>query len=99
MELIIDDPEKIYEISKALSTMTRINILQLVSITPMSISELTEKLNMSKGNISSHISELENLGLVEVEYQNGIKGIKKIIKAKYDKIIIVLKTSNSSNEP
>lgn len=65
----------------------------------MSISELTEKLNMSKGNISSHISELENLGLVEVEYQNGIKGIKKIIKAKYDKIVIVLKTSNSPNEP
>ncbi|MEM3949957.1 MAG: transcriptional regulator, partial [Saccharolobus sp.] len=47
---------------------------------------------------SSHISELENLGLVEVEYQNGIKGIKKIIKAKYDKIIIVLKSSNSPNE-
>ncbi|WP_278465026.1 winged helix-turn-helix domain-containing protein [Saccharolobus islandicus] len=99
MELVIDDPEKIYEISKALSTMTRINILQLVSIMPMSISELTENLNMSKGNISSHISELENLGLVEVEYQNGIKGIKKIIKAKYDKIVIVLKTSNSPNEP
>jgi hypothetical protein len=44
MELVIDDPEKIYEISKALSTMTRINILQLVSIMPMSISELTENL-------------------------------------------------------
>ncbi|QGA54993.1 ArsR family transcriptional regulator [Sulfolobus sp. E5-1-F] len=98
MDLVIDDPEKIYEISKALSTMTRINILQLVSTMPMSITELTEKLNMSKGNISSHISELENLGLVEVEYQNGIKGIKKIIKAKYDKIIIVLKTSSSPNE-
>ncbi|WP_338599840.1 ArsR family transcriptional regulator [Sulfolobus tengchongensis] len=98
MDLIIDDPEKIYEISKALSTMTRINILQLISVYPMSVTELTEKLKMSKGNISSHIAELENLGLVDVEYQNGIKGIKKVIKAKYDRIIIILKPSSGLNE-
>ncbi|BDB97100.1 ArsR/SmtB family transcription factor [Saccharolobus caldissimus] len=98
MELIVDDPEKIYEIAKALSTITRINILQLVSVSPMSISELTEKLRMSKGNISSHISELERLNLVEIEYRNGIKGIKKIVKSKYDKIIIILNPSSSSNK-
>ncbi|MDT7861448.1 MAG: ArsR family transcriptional regulator [Saccharolobus sp.] len=98
MELIVDDPEKIYEIAKALSTITRINILQLVSVSPMSISELTEKLRMSKGNISSHISELERLNLVEIEYRNGIKGIKKIVKSKYDKIVIILNPGSSSNK-
>ncbi|MEM0164856.1 MAG: winged helix-turn-helix domain-containing protein [Saccharolobus sp.] len=98
MELVVDDPEKIYEITKALSVMTRIRILKLVSSSPMSISELTENLGMSKGNISSHISELENLNLIDIEYHNGVKGIKKIIKSKYDRIIIVLNPGSGLNE-
>ncbi|TRM77077.1 transcriptional regulator, partial [Sulfolobus sp. B5] len=48
-------------------------------------------LKMSKGNVSSHVSQLESLGLIEVEYKNGIKGIKKIIKPKYNRIIIIFK--------
>ena len=98
MELVVDDPEEIYEIAKALSVMTRIRILKLVSSSPMSISELTENLRMSKGNISSHISELENLNLIDIEYHNGVKGIKKIIKSKYDKIIIVLNSGSGLNK-
>jgi len=98
VELTVSDPEDILKISRALSVISRINILKLVAENEMSITELSEVLHMTKANISMHISELENAGLIEISYKNGIKGIKKIIKLKYDKIIINLNSSSSSKE-
>ncbi len=96
MELIVTDPEDILRVSEAFSSMTRINILKLVAEKPKSVTELSNELMMSKGNISSQVAELQNAGLIEISYENGEKGIKKMIKSKYDKIIIVLSESSSS---
>ena len=98
MELIINEPEEILKITRALSVITRLNILKLVSEREMSVTELSEILHMSKANISMHIAELENAGLIEISYKNGIKGIKKVIRSKYDKIIIDLQPSSSLKE-
>lgn len=98
MELIISEPEEIVKISKTLSVMARINILKLTSEKPLDITELSEILHMSKGNISNHVTELENAGLVEVKYENGVKGIRKIVKPKYQKITIILLDTSTSLE-
>ncbi|BFH73260.1 winged helix-turn-helix domain-containing protein [Sulfurisphaera javensis] len=98
MELIVSDPEEILKITRALSVMSRINILKLVADNELNVTELSEILHMTKANVSMHISELENAGLIEVTYKNGVKGIKKVIKLKYDKIIIDLNSSNSFQE-
>ncbi|BBG24529.1 ArsR/SmtB family transcription factor [Sulfuracidifex tepidarius] len=90
MELIVKDPEDILKIATSLSVISRINIIKLINNKPMSISELTAELGMSKGNISNHISSLEEAGLIISEYENGIKGIRKIVKSKYERIIIDL---------
>jgi predicted transcriptional regulator len=90
MELTIKEPEEILKIAEALSVISRINILKLINNKPMSVTELTSELGMSKGNISNHIATLENAGLVVSEYENGIKGIKKIVKPKYSRIVIDL---------
>jgi len=52
--------------------------------------ELSEELGMTKGNVSSQISLLEGAGLLEVTYTEGVKGLKKLVKSKYDKITISL---------
>ncbi len=93
MELVVNDPEDILRIADALSSMTRINILKIVAESPKSVTELSEELQMTKGNVSSQLAVLESAGLIDVEYSNGIKGVKKIVKNKYDKIIINLKSS------
>lgn len=97
MDLIVSDPEEILKISIAFSSMTRINILKIVTETPKSITELSEELMMTKGNISSQVAELEKAGLIEIKYENGKKGIKKVIKGKYDKIIIQLSTNSTTS--
>jgi predicted transcriptional regulator len=98
MEINVSDPEEILKITEALSSITRINILKILNESPKSITELSEELKMTKGNISNQVALLESAGLVNVEYQNGIKGIKKIIKSKYNKIIISLDSGSGLKE-
>ncbi|AHC51152.1 ArsR family transcriptional regulator [Sulfolobus acidocaldarius SUSAZ] len=95
MELILTEPEDIIKVSKALSVMSRVNILKLVAEKPMSVTELSEFLHMTKGNISSQLAELEDAGLIEIKYENGMKGIKKIVKSKYTTIVISLSTGDT----
>jgi len=90
MSLVLSNPEDIVKISEALSSLTRVKILKMVNKEGLGITELSDALKMSKGNISSQISLLESLGLIEITYAPGIKGLKKIVKLKYDKIIIDL---------
>lgn len=99
MNLVISDPEEILKISSAFSSMTRINILKIVTESPKSITELSQELMMTKGNVSSQVAELEKAGLIEIKYENGKKGVKKIIKGKYQTIIIQLSNelTNSSS--
>ena len=98
VELIVSDPEEIMKIARALSVITRINILKIVAEEPMGITELSEVLHMTKGNVSTQVAELENAGLIEITYVNGVKGIKKVIKPKYDKIIVLLNSSTGLKE-
>ena len=98
VDLIVNEPEEILKITRALSVITRLNILKLVSEKEMNVTELSEILHMTKANVSMHIAELENAGLIEISYKNGIKGIKKVIKPKYDRIIIDLQSGSSPKE-
>jgi len=88
--LVVYEPEDILKLAEALSSLTRLNILALVSEEPRSISELGEALLMTKGNVSSQVSALEAAGLVETFYLAGRKGVKKLVKAKYSTVMIKL---------
>jgi predicted transcriptional regulator len=90
VELVLSDVEEILRVAEALSSVTRVNILKLTSREAKSVTELSEELRMTKGNVSSQISLLEGAGLLEVTYTEGVKGLKKLVKSKYDKITISL---------
>ncbi|AWS00579.1 ArsR/SmtB family transcription factor [Metallosphaera hakonensis] len=98
MELVVSDLEDIIKVTEALSSITRINIMRLVSEGEKSITELSEELHMTKGNVSSQVALLESSGLVEIRYTEGNKGLKKLVKAKYTKIVISLTHNNSLEE-
>ncbi|QKQ99984.1 winged helix-turn-helix transcriptional regulator [Metallosphaera tengchongensis] len=99
MDLIVSDVEDIIKISEALSSMTRVNILKLIANEEKSITELSEELHMTKGNVSSQVALLVSSGLVEVRYTEGNKGLKKLIRSKYSKIVISLLSDDSLQEP
>ncbi|BCS92207.1 hypothetical protein L3N51_01712 [Metallosphaera sp. J1] len=98
MELVISDVEDIVRVTEALSSVTRVNILRLIAEGEKSITDLSEELHMTKGNVSSQVALLESSGLVEVRYTEGNKGLKKLIKAKYSRIIISLASDDRLEE-
>ncbi len=65
-------------IGNALASVDRIRILNLLSKRPMSISEISETLDMAISSVSYHIDILAESQLVFISYQPGIKGHKKL---------------------
>jgi predicted transcriptional regulator len=90
MELEVKEIKEIVKLAQVLSSESRVKILKIINNRELSLSEITEELNLTKGTISSHITLLESLGLIDVKFQPGVKGIKKLIKSKYNKIIIII---------
>ncbi len=85
-KLVVRSPSEIVELSKALSTETRISILKYLSrYGSTSISELAKVLNMTISNVSIQVRILKNMGLVDIVDD----GYKKNIVLKIDKIILV----------
>lgn len=72
------DTTYIANIGNALASVDRIRILNLLSKRPMSISEISEALNMAISSVSYHIDILAESQLVIISYQPGIKGHKKL---------------------
>ena len=94
------DLEYIANIGDALSSIDRIRILHLLSTGPMSVSELSKKLNLAVSSVSYHIEILVRSQLVFISYQPGIKGHKKLCtRAALSVNIDLSDTVLQSNEP
>jgi len=65
--IIITDPAKV----RILSENTRFKILELLRERPMTINELTERLNKDRTTIYRHVKTLERAGFVEEIDQEG----------------------------
>lgn len=96
MDLIVEDDDEIVKIATALAVKMRVKILRGISCEYKNITALSEELKSTKSNVSSHVALLEEIGLIESKYEPGIKGVKKSIKSKYDRIIIILRDPSCS---
>ena len=72
------DIEKIVNVGVALSRYDRVKILKELSVKPLTLSELSEKLGMAVSSISFHIDILQQADLVTVNYRPGLKGHGKL---------------------
>jgi len=66
---------------QALSSPTRMKILQLCIDKRCFISEIAQVLEQTEANISAQVKALEKAGLIEVEFESGTHGIKKFIRS------------------
>ena len=72
------DLEKIKNIGTALSSIDKLKILQLLSVKPMTLSEISRTLNLAVSTVSFHIDALVNAQLIFISYEPGIKGHVKL---------------------
>lgn len=77
------------EIFKALSTPMRLRIMELIcEDNHLSMNDLAEKLGLTNSAISMHVSKLEAAGLVSIQTASGKRGVMKVVRPKYQRLII-----------
>lgn len=77
------------EIFKALSTPMRLRLLELIYVNDqMSMNELAEALGLTNSAISLHVSKLENAGLVAIHTTSGKRGVMKIVRPVYSRLLV-----------
>ena len=89
-QLSIDNKDAILKIGRALSSSTRLKILQLLLQGEKDVTRVARHLGGTEANASAQIKILYEAGLLECRYEPGQHGLKKISKTKVKKITIDL---------
>lgn len=74
----LEHHEKIAQIGKALSSTTRLKILNILKDTVMSIQEIAATLSIPVSSTASHIKTLEEASLIVTESQPGMHGSMRV---------------------
>lgn len=95
--LYIDGDSSLH-VLKALASDTRLLILSLLSHNPMNISELAETMGLPHSTVNFNLNQLQEAGLISVQYEPGSRGSQKLCAKKYDEIILKLPGANVEAE-
>ena len=82
------------KVADALNSTTY-RILQLISDTPLDVSTIAKRLDLSEAYVSEQIRDLEDLKLIQVSYGRGKRGIRKICELAIDRVTIVIKPKSA----
>lgn len=84
---------------KALSTPMRIKIMEMIyQDDSLSMNDLAEALGLTNGAISMHVSKLEEAGLVKIRTSSGKRGTMKIVRPRYERLMIDLAPSKQPRQ-
>lgn len=92
LQMNLDDIHQLTLVGKALSSPTRVEILQLLCNMELNINEIAEKLGIPPSSAAMNIKVLEEAKLIQTTLQPGIRGSMKLCKKNQDEIFIQLKT-------
>lgn len=93
LQLSFDDPKKLSEVCRGLSSEIRVNILKLLEKTNMNVVEIAEELNIAVSTAAFNINILDEVGLITTQFQSGNRGTKKTCSKNFDDIHIALSRS------
>ena len=80
------------ELFQALSSQTRVKILELLSERGMNIGDLAQVLGISQPTVTKHVQVLERAGLIESDYSPGVQGMQKKCSLVYHRFIVSFET-------
>jgi len=90
LKLSLDDPKRLSQIGRGLSSEIRINILKLLEKNNMNVVEIAQNLNIAVSTAAFNINILDEVGLITTQFQSGNRGAKKICSKMYDDVSIAL---------
>jgi predicted transcriptional regulator len=86
--MVVRDEEAL-KVAEAL-TATTLKILRMLSQERLDVSTIATKLGMSEAYISEQVHLLEELRLINVNYERGKRGIRKICETAVGKITLIV---------
>lgn len=89
-EVTAEQIDELCAVAKALSSQTRVEILQLLYYNSLNVGEIAERLDIPASSAALHIKILENADLINTELQPGTRGSMKLCSRKSDFITIRL---------
>ena len=87
---LVIDGESALKVIQALSSETRLLMLSLLSHRTMNVSALTEAMGMPHSTVNFNLKQLEEAGLVSIQYMPGTRGQQKLISKRYDEVTLKL---------
>jgi len=92
LELLAEDHnlQNLEEVTKALGSETRLEILRFLSAHTCSVLEIAEALHLPPSTATLHINVLEKAGLIETNLRPASRGLQKVCARVYDRIVIQL---------
>ncbi|RLE56439.1 MAG: ArsR family transcriptional regulator [Candidatus Methanomethylicota archaeon] len=82
--------KNVVKIASALSSETRIKILEFLKGKEVDIGQVAELINQSKANASAQMRILEKYGLVKTTYKPGKRGVKKVCTSNIREVRLIL---------
>jgi predicted transcriptional regulator len=93
----IDQPNKLFEIGRAMGSEIRIKILDALRQGSLNVNEIAEKLDIPLSTAAANIKVLEDVGLIITNYQPGVRGSMKLCGRRINEINIDLGTGGIIN--
>lgn len=92
----LSDAKAMSQLGRAIGSETRLEILRILEFGSFNVNELAEKLNLPISTVASNIKVLEEVGLIIVKYQPGIRGSMKLCGRRVDEVYFNFKNSNGN---
>ena len=88
--LIAYGEEYVRRVTSALSSSTRLKILEFLRSQEADVGKVSELIDQSKANASAQIRILEQVNLIKTTYKPGMRGVKKLCKSDIKKVFLIL---------
>lgn len=87
-EVVVEGDEAL-KVAQAL-TATTLKILRMLSSKSLDVSTIAREMGLSEAYISEQVRLLQDLELIQVNYERGKRGIRKICRSAVTKVTIVV---------
>jgi predicted transcriptional regulator len=88
--VIVVKGDNVTNVAMALSSPTRIQILNYIKGKEVDMQQIAELIKQSKANASAQMRILEGAGLVKTIYRPGVRGVKKVCTTNVKEVRLIL---------
>ena len=96
--ILIINPVEDIEKLKALASKPRVEILSLIRQEPLNINEIADRLDFPQSTVATHISILEEAGLIETKSIKARKGTQKLCQPSFKELLIQFPDAKPAKE-